>query len=65
MAVVAILVGSVLGLFAGLVGFLFFGMSLASAFALYLMCGIGMGTLTTLCTVVACLLSPKSQLSPV
>ncbi len=63
MAVVAILIGSVLGFFAGLIGFLFFGISLTSAIALYLICGIGMGLITTLSTVVACLLSPKAQLS--
>lgn len=64
MAVVAILVGSVMGFIAGLFGFLFLGMSATSAFALYLMCGVGMGVITTTCTVVACLMSPKSNLSP-
>ncbi len=64
MAVVAILVGSVLGFFGGLFGFLFFDLSLVSAFSLYLMCGIGTGLVTTLCTVLACILGSKFQLSP-
>ncbi|MGH1412575.1 MAG: hypothetical protein ACRBB0_03720 [Pelagimonas sp.] len=64
MAFVAILIGSVLGFFAGLIGFLFFGLPLVTAIALYLICGVGMGALTASYTVIRCILMTRTHFSP-
>lgn len=61
MAIVTILIGSVVGLIIGLVGVVFFGMPLLTAFWVYLLCGVGSGILTTGYIVTLCALSSRSQ----
>ncbi|PYG31057.1 hypothetical protein [Pelagimonas varians] len=61
MAIVAILIGSTLGLVTGLIGFLFLGISLTNAVGLYLLSGVGIGMLTTGYNVALCVLSSRNQ----
>lgn len=64
MAIVAILLGSILGSVTGLIGFLFFGMSLTNAIGLYFCSGVGIGILTTGYNVALCVLSSRNQVTP-
>ncbi|MDU8909942.1 hypothetical protein [Aestuariicoccus sp. MJ-SS9] len=59
MAVIAILLGSVIGLFAGVVGWAAFGMTLLSAVGLYLTVGLGFAG----CAIMARSLHPHAMLS--
>lgn len=61
MAIVTILIGSMFGLLAGVVGVSFFGMTFGSAFALYLTSGIATGILTTGFFAATYALSARSQ----
>lgn len=57
----AILFGSVLGFAIGVIGCLFFGMSLAMAFGVYLGCGIGVGALKVFYGAAIKVLAPVEQ----
>ena len=65
MAIVAILLGSLLGFFTGVIGFIFFDMSLAAAVGIYILSGVGMGALTTGYIVLRCAISMRNQMTTV
>ena len=61
MAVLAIILGSVLGLFVGLVGFAFADLTLWQAFTAYLLFGIGTGVLTTGMAAISCMFGQRGS----
>ncbi|MBO9463714.1 hypothetical protein J7443_00605 [Tropicibacter sp. R15_0] len=54
MAIVAILLGSLFGLVAGITGFAFGALTPSQAFMVYLFCGAAMGMVQLLSSVIAC-----------